>query len=45
MRLAGNLVWGARRFSQSDDLAHRGLFDLARRIGRTVLQGDHPAKI
>jgi Uncharacterised nucleotidyltransferase len=45
MRLAGNLVWGARRFSQSDDLAQRGLFDLARRIGRTVLQGDHPAKI
>lgn len=45
VRLAGNLAWGAWRFSQSDDLAQRGLFDLARRIGRTVLESDHPSKI
>ena len=45
LRLAGNLVWGARRLSHSGDLARRGPVDLARRIGRTLVDGDLRSKI
>ena len=41
VRLAGNLAWGAWRFSQSDDLAQRGPVDLARRTARTLLESDY----
>jgi len=45
VRLAGNLAWGAWRFSQADDLAQRGPVDLGRRIARTLLESDGRAKI
>ena len=45
LRLAGNLAWGAWRFSQADDLAQRGPVDLARRISRTLLESDGRSKI
>jgi hypothetical protein len=45
VRLAGNLAWGARRFSQADDLAQRGPVDLGRRIARTLLESDGRSKI
>jgi hypothetical protein len=45
LRLAGNLAWGAWRFSQADDLARRGPIDLARRIARTLLEGGRRSKI
>jgi hypothetical protein len=45
VRLAGNLAWGAWRFSQSNDLAQRGPIDLGRRIGRTLLESDGHSKI
>lgn len=45
VRLAGNLAWGAWRFSQADDLAQRGPIDLARRMARTLLESDNRSKI
>jgi hypothetical protein len=45
VRLAGNLAWGAWRFSQADDLAQRGPVDLARRMTRTLLESDRRLKI
>jgi hypothetical protein len=45
VRLAGNLAWGARRFSQANDLARRGPVDLARRMARTLLESDSRSKI
>jgi len=45
LRLAGNLAWGLRRLIDVDDLAHRGPFDLVRRMARTVLESDGQSKI
>jgi hypothetical protein len=45
VRLAGNLAWGARRFSQAADLAQRGSVDLARRMARTLLESDGQSKL
>jgi hypothetical protein len=45
LRLAGNLMWGAWRLLHTDDLARRGLVDIARRIARTVSDGDLRSKI
>ncbi len=45
VRLAGNLAWGAWRFSQASDLMRRGPVDLARRMARTLSESDCRAKI
>ena len=46
LRLAGNLMWGARRFSRAHGLARRGPSDLMRRIDRksTRLNSSHIQK-
>jgi putative nucleotidyltransferase-like protein len=44
VRLAGNLAWGAWRFSQADDLALRDTAELARRIACTLSESDHRSK-
>ncbi|MDX8455566.1 nucleotidyltransferase family protein [Mesorhizobium sp. VK9D] len=36
LRLAGNLAWGARRFSHAEGLARRGPLDIGRRIVRIL---------
>ncbi|MDX8520147.1 nucleotidyltransferase family protein [Mesorhizobium dulcispinae] len=37
LRLAGNLIWGTRRFLSADCSARGGSSDLARRVARTLL--------
>lgn len=45
LRLAGNLYWGARRFSRVHDLARRDPIHLARRITTVLLNKDLRSKI